>query len=113
MGAEARGASRYTAAVSTRERTLPVAEADSGQRLDVFLAEKLELSRAQARRLLARGAVRIGSRTLSEGAKGERGSPGTTVEVARFTRPENQRALPEPAAALAVLARGAGWVAVD
>jgi 23S rRNA pseudouridine1911/1915/1917 synthase len=99
--------------VSTRERTLPVAEADSGQRLDVFLAEKLELSRAQARRLLARGAVRIGSRTLSERAKGERVSSGTTVEVARFTRPENQRALPEPAAALAVLARGLGWVAVD
>lgn len=82
-------------------------------RLDVFLAEKLELSRAQARRLLARGAVRIGSRTLSERAKGERLERGVTVEVARFARPEHERALAEPEAALAELARGPGWLALD
>ena len=92
---------------------LPVGDADSGQRLDVFLAAKLDLSRAQVRRLLARGAVRIGSRTLSEGAKGERVSHGTTVEVARFARPEDQRALPEPGAVLSVLAEGSGWIAID
>jgi 23S rRNA pseudouridine1911/1915/1917 synthase len=92
---------------------LQVGDADSGQRLDVFLAAKLELSRAQARRLLARGAVRIGSRMLSESAKGERVSHGTTVEVARFARPEDQRALPEPGAALSVLAEGSGWIAID
>ena len=66
-------------------------DADSGRRLDVFLAERLELSRAQARRLLARGAVRIGSRTLSERAKGERVAPGTAVEVSRFEHPEGAR----------------------
>jgi len=99
--------------VTTSQRTLRVRDADSGQRLDVFLAEKLGLSRAQARRLLARGAVRIGSRTLSERAKGERVSSGTTLEVAGFTRPESQRALPEPGAALTLLARGAGWLAID
>jgi 23S rRNA pseudouridine1911/1915/1917 synthase len=92
---------------------LEVDERDSGCRVDVFLAEKLALSRAQARRLLARGAVRIGNRTLAEGAKGERLRAGTTVEVARFTRPENQRARPEPDVPLAVLAQGAGWLAVD
>jgi 23S rRNA pseudouridine1911/1915/1917 synthase len=90
---------------------LPVG--DSGQRLDVFLAARLDLSRAQVRRLLARGAVRIGSRTLSEGAKGERVSRGTTVEVARFARAEDQRALAEPGAVLSVLAEGAGWIAID
>jgi 23S rRNA pseudouridine1911/1915/1917 synthase len=99
--------------VAAHPRSLPVGDSDSGQRLDVFLAEKLELSRAQTRRLLARGAVRIGSRTLSERAKGERVSSGTIVEVARFVRPEHQRALPEPGAKLTVLARGAGWLAID
>jgi len=82
-------------------------------RLDVFLAEKLELSRAQARRLLARGAVRIGSRTLSERAKGERLERGVTVEVTRFARPENERAVATPEVELVELARGPGWLAVD
>lgn len=94
-------------------RSLDVGVAESGSRLDVFLAEKLALSRAQARRLLARGAVRIGTRVLSERAKGERVQSGTTVEVAHFARPENQRALPRPEARLAVLARGEGWLAID
>jgi 23S rRNA pseudouridine1911/1915/1917 synthase len=78
--------------VTASPRRLRVGDADSGRRLDVFLAAQLELSRAQARRLLARGAVRIGSRTLSERAKGERVSAGTAIEVARFARPEDQRA---------------------
>jgi 23S rRNA pseudouridine1911/1915/1917 synthase len=99
--------------VTAPERTLRVGEGDRGQRLDVFLAAKLELSRAQVRRLLARGAVRIGSRTLSPSAKGERMSPGTAVEVAQFARPRDQRAAPEPGAQLAVLAEGPGWLAVD
>jgi 23S rRNA pseudouridine1911/1915/1917 synthase len=99
--------------VTEPPRTLRVGDADSGRRLDVFLAAQLELSRAQARRLLARGAVRIGSRTLTERAKGERVSAGTAIEVARFARPEDQRALPEPGAELAVLAEGSGWLAID
>jgi 23S rRNA pseudouridine1911/1915/1917 synthase len=99
--------------VAPQKRTLQVGDDDSGRRVDVFLAEKLELSRAQARRLLARGAVSIGSRSLSERAKGERLSPGTTLEVARFARPEHQRALPQPELPLAVLAAGDGWLAID
>jgi 23S rRNA pseudouridine1911/1915/1917 synthase len=99
--------------VTAPPRTLRVGDEERGQRLDVFLAAKLDLSRAQARRLLARGAVRIGSRRLSERAKGERVSPGTAVEVARFVRPENQRVSPEPGAELAVLAEGSGWLAID
>jgi 23S rRNA pseudouridine1911/1915/1917 synthase len=99
--------------VTAPPRTLRVGDEEGGQRLDVFLAAKLDLSRAQARRLLARGAVRIGSRRLSERAKGERVSPGTAVEVAPFARPEDQRVSPEPGAELAVLAEGSGWLAID
>jgi len=99
--------------VNPKNRSLDVGAAQAGSRLDVFLAEKLALSRAQARRLLARGAVRIGTRVLSERAKGERVQPGTKVDVAHFARPENQRALPQPEATLTVLARGEGWLAID
>ncbi len=94
-------------------RSLPVGSADRGRRLDLFLAEKLALSRAQARRLLARGAVRVDGRLLAESAKGRPLVLGATVEVEPFRRPEQQRVLPEPGAALCVLASGPGWLAVD
>jgi len=99
--------------VEPAARSLAVDARDAGSRVDVFLADKLSLSRAQARRLLARGAVRLGERTLGEGAKGERLAAGQTLRVARFTHPTDQRARPEPEVALAVLAQGEGWVAVD
>jgi 23S rRNA pseudouridine1911/1915/1917 synthase len=99
--------------VNDSDRKLEVDEGAAGTRLDVFLADKLELSRAQARRLLARGAVRIGDRKLPESAKGERVERGTTVAIARFLRPEHERAIAEPDAALPELARGPGWIAVD
>jgi 23S rRNA pseudouridine1911/1915/1917 synthase len=99
--------------MTTPIRSLEVGDADAGSRLDVFLAARLELSRSQARRLLARGAVRIGSRKLSESAKGERVRTGDTVLVSRFSRPENQRALAEPDVPLVILAQGPGWLAVD
>ena len=94
-------------------RLLPVGPADRGRRLDLFLAEKLALSRAQARRLLARGAVRVDGRLLEQSAKGRPLALGATVEVEPFRRPEQQRVVPEPGAALCVLASGPGWLAVD
>ena len=94
-------------------RSLPVHPEESGRRLDLFLAERLRLSRAQARRLLARGAVSVAGRSVAESAKGERLEAGVSVEVAPFTRPESQRAIAEPDAPPRVLAEGPGWLAVD
>jgi len=99
--------------VEPAERSLAVDARFAGSRVDVFLAGKLSLSRAQARRLLARGAVRIGRRTLTEAAKGERLAGGETLAVARFTHPADQRAEAQPDAPLTVLAEGDGWVAID
>ncbi len=99
--------------MTDRSRALTVAEEDRGRRLDVFLAEKLHLSRAQARRLLARGDVSIDGRRVATAAKGEALWAGATVRVAPFTRPESQQPLPEPDAPLVVLARGPGWLAVE
>jgi len=47
-------------------RRFRVEMGEAGRRLDLFLAERLKLSRAQARRLLARGAVRVDGGRASE-----------------------------------------------
>lgn len=94
-------------------RAFRVAEADRGRRLDLVLAERLALSRAQVRRLLARGAVCLDGRRVGESAKGRRVEPPVEVEIAPFRRPEDQRVIPEPDAALPLLAAGPGWIAVD
>ncbi len=86
---------------------------DAGLRLDVFLADRLALSRAQARRLLERGAVRVDGRCVAVRAKGLAVSPGSWIEVEGFRRPEEQRALPEPERPCTLLASGEGWIAVD
>jgi 23S rRNA pseudouridine1911/1915/1917 synthase len=92
---------------------LEVTDADGGRRLDVFLAERLSLSRAEVRRLLARGSVSLDGRRLSAPAKGILLGSGARVEVAPFARPGERRALADADARLVVLASGPGWLAVD
>jgi 23S rRNA pseudouridine1911/1915/1917 synthase len=99
--------------VSEPPATLIVAESDRDRRLDVFLAERLQLSRSQARRLLARDAVRLDGRPVASGGKGIALSPGSSVEVAPFSRPGHERARPQGELPLVVLASGPGWLAID
>jgi 23S rRNA pseudouridine1911/1915/1917 synthase len=99
--------------VTQPRQSLPIREEDRGQRLDRFLAEHLRLSRSQVRRLLARGAVSVGGRSVDEDAKGLSLQPGPVVEVTPFARPEDERARPAPDQPLRVLAQGSGWLAVD
>jgi 23S rRNA pseudouridine1911/1915/1917 synthase len=94
-------------------RVLEVAAADAGRRLDAFLAERLGVSRAEARRLLARGGIRVDGRPLGAGAKGVALRAGECVEVADATPPEERRVAPEPDAPLALLAEGEGWLVAD
>jgi len=82
-------------------------------RLDVCLAAQLEVSRAEARRLLAGGGVLLDGRPVGERDKGARVESGAELAVAAYTPPDRRRPLPEPAAALTVLAEGPGWLAVD
>jgi 23S rRNA pseudouridine1911/1915/1917 synthase len=96
--------------MSHAARRLCVGEGDTGTRLDVFLAEQLGLSRAQVRRLLARGAVRLDGRASP--AKGVTLRAGSRVEVEPFARPEERRALAAPEQPLEVLAQGPGWLAL-
>jgi 23S rRNA pseudouridine1911/1915/1917 synthase len=97
-------------------RAFVVGAADAGARLDVTLARRLEISRAQCRRLLARGAVSLDGRKLGERDKGLALADGARLEIESFRRPSEQAPLPEPeggAAPPATLARGEGWLVVD
>ena len=103
----------YLPAVTAAARSLVVLPQDTGRRLDLFLAEKLELSRAQVRRLLASGAVSLDGRALGEAEKGARLASGGELQVAPFARRDEQRALAAVGAGLVVRAQGPGWLAVD
>jgi 23S rRNA pseudouridine1911/1915/1917 synthase len=90
-----------------------VAGADAGSRLDAFLSHALGVSRAEARRLLARGLVRVEGRARGASEKGERLAAGAHVEVDPFLPAAQRRPLPEPGLALPVVAEGPGWLVVD
>ena len=92
---------------------LEVAPDESGRRLDVFLAERLGLSRAQTRRLLAHGMVQVGGRSVGETAKGVAVRGGETVVIEPFTSPGEQRVRAEPDLPLRIAAEGPGWFAAD
>jgi 23S rRNA pseudouridine1911/1915/1917 synthase len=94
-------------------QSLEVLPEETGSRLDVFLAARLGLSRAQTRRLHARGAVRLAGRTVAEGAKGVTLQRGETVDVAPFARAESAAARAQAELPLHVVAEGPGWLAVD
>lgn len=96
-----------------KAREFSVGPHESGRRLDLFLAEKLALSRSRVRRLLARGAVRLAGGQLGESAKGRTLVSGDALSVDPYRRPENECTRPEPAASLAVVAEGRGWLALD
>lgn len=95
------------------DRQLKVRDFESGQRLDRFLADHLQLSRSAVRRLLARGAVSVDQKVVDESAKGQNLVGGSSIGVAPFARPEDERALPDASASLVVLAEGPGWLAID
>jgi RluA family pseudouridine synthase len=90
-----------------------VAPEAAGARLDAFLAVALGVSRAEARRLLARGAVRVDGRPRGAAEKGERLGTGARVEVEPFVPAAERRPLAEPELALPVRAEGPGWLVVD
>src|SRR5215471_13694096 len=90
---------------------LEVAPPEAGRRLDVFLAERLRISRGAVRRMLAGGGVRVGGRAVGEGDKGLALRAGERVEVEPGAA--DPRVDPEPEAPLSVLAHGSGWLVID
>jgi 23S rRNA pseudouridine1911/1915/1917 synthase len=90
-----------------------VEPASAGTRLDLFLAASLGTPRADARRLLARGRVRVDGARAGEAAKGLRLAAGARVTVEGWTPPGARRAAAEADRPLVVLAEGPGWIALD
>ncbi len=98
---------------SPGEQTFRVEPEEAGARLDALLAARLGIPRARSRRLVAQGAVSVDGRLAGAGAKGSPIPAGATVEVSAPARAGEERARPEPAASLEVLAEGPGWIALD
>lgn len=90
-----------------------MAPGEAGVRLDAFLAARLGVPRARARRLLAQGAIRVDGRLAAAAAKGEAVVAGAVIEVSAPFDEAAEQPVPEPGAALRVLAEGDGWVAVE
>ncbi len=96
-----------------KQHRFEVTPEEAGSRLDAFLAERLRMSRAQSRKLLARGSVSVGGRPLEADAKGLALRAGERIEIIDATPPAGWRVEPEPEAPLAVLASGPGWLVAD
>ncbi len=99
--------------VETDGHELKVDAREAGLRIDQLLALLLGASRAEARRVLARGGVAVDGRPVSIGDKGTALAEGQRLTVEAFTPEAEQRPIPEPEAALAIVAQGEGWIAVD
>ena len=82
-------------------RTLPVADADDGARLDQWLARALDCSRRDAQRLIADGVVRLDGGRATKGAR-VRGGGSVRID-AEPPRADDKRPLPEPSLPLVVV----------
>ncbi|CAG0998642.1 Ribosomal large subunit pseudouridine synthase D [Myxococcaceae bacterium] len=96
-----------------REAALVVSPDEAGTRLDAWLAARLGVPRARARRLVAQGAVRVDGRLASSSAKGAALVAGAHIEVSAPAEARAERPVLEPGAPLAILAEGAGFVVLD
>ncbi len=90
-------------------RSIQVREADEGERLDVYLARALGISRGYVRRLLGRKRIRVSGRPA---LKGTILHTGDRIEVLPFQHPEEGlQAAPE--ISIRVLREGEGLVAIE
>ena len=86
---------------------------DAGVRLDACVARALGCSRAEARRVLASGGVRVDGRVRGASHKGEILQAGSEVEIPPWVPPEGRVPEAEPELPLEFVASGPGWLAVD
>src|SRR4051812_32773030 len=73
----------------------------AGRRLDLFVAESAPCSRAEARRLIERGAVKVAARPSKKGALVKAGDEVTLTEAP--LSPEDLRPVADPGLPLALV----------
>jgi 23S rRNA pseudouridine1911/1915/1917 synthase len=79
-------------------------------RLDLFLANRLDLGREPVRRLLESGRVYLDRRPAARGDKGRILAGGTTVEIVKAP---SEDLVIQPELPLAILNQGPGWIILD
>lgn len=96
------------------EATTVEVEAEQGnQRLDRFLADRLEISRARVRHLLEVGRIRMSDRTLGLADKSHSTVAGERFEVAGSIRSEDETPVARLDLECVIVAEGVGWIVVD
>ena len=96
------------------ESTEVEVEADgAGQRLDRYLAGRLEISRARVRHLLEVGRISRSGRSLTVSDKSVVTEAGARFIVSGSLRAEDERPTPRPDIDWRLVAQGAGWLVVD
>jgi len=91
------------------QQLITVEEQDRGQRLDVYLARALGVSRGYVRRLLGRERVRVGEKPA---LKGVILRAGDRIEVLPFQHPD-EGPPPSPQIPITLLGEGDGLLAID
>jgi 23S rRNA pseudouridine1911/1915/1917 synthase len=89
-----------------------VSDQQSGVRLDRWLADRLGLSRREAREVMRLGYIRVDGRPVAEAAKGWILSGGDRVSC-DYDPAGLIRVLPDDGLSLTILDEGPGWVAID
>jgi 23S rRNA pseudouridine1911/1915/1917 synthase len=91
---------------------IDVGEAQPGQRLDRYLADRLGVSRARIRHLLDHGRIRSGDAVLRLADKSRPVVAGERFALDGSWRAEDEQPRPRPDLELDVRAAGEGWVVV-
>ncbi|HEY1686108.1 MAG TPA: RluA family pseudouridine synthase [Tepidisphaeraceae bacterium] len=83
----------------------------SSARLDIFLTKHLQISRSDAKQLIADGKVYINGSSIRK--KGSILQGGENIEIVDLAAHISNQLIPRPDLPLLELNRGKGWVAVD
>jgi len=93
--------------------TVEVEAEQADQRLDRFLADRLEISRARVRHLLEVGRIRLAGRTLELADKSHSTAAGERFEIAGSVRAEHESPVARLDLDCVVVSEGVGWIVVD
>lgn len=99
--------------LETKQSTLDIKPDHVGSRLDVVLADALQLSRSQSRKMLANGQVTLNQRIMTERDKGRTLAADDELCITGITDPAEHKPIAESELTLDVLAETNDYIAVN